>query len=1023
MAENLKKDRSVYQDIARIKKDIIASEKELGREIKVTAGQLKSAYKAYQSTFSIVNKLGPAGKAYAGAIDLTAIASSKAALAMKEQTPHVMGLLEIQDDILAVVKENATLADELSLFGKERLPYEEKLNDIAAESNQLAQQHIDQAQELVKIKIKERLLATELRKAEDAGNIGYRKALMDKKEALVLEKESLQTQIEEGAQRKDALDDSVGYYKQEQKTRMALDKRKELMEGFTSIFGKSLSDVKALGKTITGFIFNPLTAVVAVGGFLVKQFVGMIKSSFKMQKELGVGAGHAMGLNIATREAAAGGFLYGESLEDTTARASTLVDEWGIINSETKNAVMVVTDLERNYGVAATSAAAVAQMMEATSSSTKDVLLSGMTDQMKELQSQGIPVGKVMEDVASDTDFFAKFMKQGGKNVIKAAAFAKKLGMSMSTISGSASALLDWEESINAEMEASVLLGREVNMERARELAFAGDLEGMQKEIMRQVGSEADFNRMNVVQREALAAAAGLSLTDLTKMVSAEEKLSKMTGKERKEHEKAQKVTSNMQKLWNGLVGIFRYMYKKLITPIANAFMRMLGINIDLASGAGNFEGVLAKVREWADKIVTSFETWLKGGGLEKIKNFFVMIWNTAKMIGGVLLSIGSYLGEHKGLLTIIVGLWAANKLGLFSMLGGLGKFGKGLSGIGKAAKKIPGDGKEGIMSKIGGKGGGTTMIKGAVAMVIMAAATWVMAKALQEFSDVKWKAVAMGIVSLIALAGVAILLGMFAPVSIAGAAAMVVLAGAMWVLGKAMQEFAKAAVILIPVLDTLFKGISLVISTIADAFVSMLDAIVISFKSFAAMGREGGLLSAAAGMTAISVALGLFGGGSLLAGIGSAIGDFFGGDPIDKFQRFGALGPGLDQTSTAIGTLKTNMQAFQSIGIRDMADSTNQLAKALTALAKASHKVNKAQRAALRTQALKGIGQWLGIIDENAPNAPGGGGGGGSASADVAELQRAIKEQNAILIQMRDNANRHSQDNVSAVEGASAQR
>ena len=98
-------------------------------------------------------------------------------------------------------------------------------------------------------------------------------------------------------------------------------------------------------------------------------------------------------------------------------------------------------------------------------------------------------------------------------------------------------------------------------------------------------------------------------------------------------------------------------------------------------------------------------------------------------------------------------------------------------------------------------------------------------------------------------------------------------------------------------------------------------------------------------------------------------------------------------------------------------------MAKALTALAKASHKVNKAQRAALRTQALKGIGQWLGIIDENAPNAPGGGGGGGSASADVAELQRAIKEQNAILIQMRDNANRHSQDNVSAVEGASAQR
>ena len=177
MAENLKKDRSVYQDIAKIKKDIIASEKELGREIKVTAGQLKSAYKAYQSTFSIVNKLGPAGKAYAGAIDLTAIASSKAALAMKEQTPHVMGLLEIQDDILAVVKENATLADELSLFGKERLPYEEKLNDIAAESNQLAQQHIDQKMELRKIASREGALNSKIRQAEREGNKDFVKHL------------------------------------------------------------------------------------------------------------------------------------------------------------------------------------------------------------------------------------------------------------------------------------------------------------------------------------------------------------------------------------------------------------------------------------------------------------------------------------------------------------------------------------------------------------------------------------------------------------------------------------------------------------------------------------------------------------------------------------------------------------------------------------------------------------------------------------------------------------------------------
>jgi len=808
-------------------------------------------------------------------------------------------------------------------------------------------------------------------------------------------------------------------------------KRAKLYSNSVGQFVQKYDDFKTKVKDVLSsltlknvLLAGALGIVVALG----KLFFGMIKSSFAMQKELGVGAGHAMDLNIATREAAAGGFLYGENLEDSMARASTLVDEWGIINSETKNAIMVVTDLERNYGIAATSAAAISQMMEATSSSTKDVLLSGMTDQMKELQAQGIPVGKVMEDVASDTDFFAKFMKKGGKNVIKAAAFAKKLGMSMSTISGSASALLDWEESINAEMEASVLLGREVNMERARELAFAGDLEGMQREIMRQVGSEAEFGRMNVVQREALAAAAGLSLTDLTKMVSAEEKLLKMSGKERKEHEKSNQVTSNMQKLWNGLVGIFRSMYKKLVVPIANAFMRMLGINVDLESGMGNVEATLASIKGWIDPIVEGWVSWFKDGGFDKIKSFFITVWETAKMIGVVLVKIGKYLAEHTGILKILAAYWILSKLGVIDLAKGVFKWAKGLGQASKAQAAIAKTSGKGGMGSMMGKMKPASIIKGAAAMVILAAATWVMAKAMQQFSKgVSWKGVAMGITSMLALVAAALILGALmmsgvgAVALIAGAAALVILAAAMWVMGKAMQEFSKAAVILIPVIEVLFEGIALVINTIAGAFVTMLDAIVISFKSFAVMGKEGGLLTAAAGMTAVAVALGLFGGGSIIAGIGSAIGKFFGGDPIKKFQKFGELGPGLDKTSTAMASLKTNMLNFKSIGIKDLASATHQLAKSLTALAKASHKVNKAQRAALRTQAMKGIGQWLGLIKEDAPNAPGG--GGSSTRSDIIDLQNAIKDGNKILTNMAIAQDRHSRDNVTAVEGAGGQK
>jgi len=179
-------------------------------------------------------------------------------------------------------------------------------------------------------------------------------------------------------------------------------------------------------------------------------------------------------------------------------------------------------------------------------------------------------------------------------------------------------------------------------------------------------------------------------------------------------------------------------------------------------------------------------------------------------------------------------------------------------------------------------------------------------------------------------------------------------------------------------------------------------------------------LLAAAAGIGAIGLALAGFGGGGMIGGIASAIGDFFAGDPIEKFKRFGALGPGLDQTSKAMATLKTNMQNFQNIGIRDMADATNQLAKSLIALAKASHKINKANRATMRTEAWRTGLSAIGLVDNKPGDTKGGGGAGNS---DYNEIVKLAREQNEIIRKMREDNLRYSKDNVSAIEGASAQR
>jgi len=81
-------------------------------------------------------------------------------------------------------------------------------------------------------------------------------------------------------------------------------------------------------------------------------------------------------------------------------------------------------------------------------------------------------------------------------------------------------------------MEASVLLGKEINLDKAREAALEGDILGATKEMLKNLGGQAEFNKMNVVQRKALADAMGLSVQDLSKLVKNQDKLNNLTAEQ-----------------------------------------------------------------------------------------------------------------------------------------------------------------------------------------------------------------------------------------------------------------------------------------------------------------------------------------------------------------------------------------------------------------------------------------------------------------------------------------------------------
>jgi len=235
-----------------------------------------------------------------------------------------------------------------------------------------------------------------------------------------------------------------------------------------------------------------------------------------------------------------------------------LRDDLGDVNAEflalgieASEAQKTVSELSNEFGVGLSEASELAKVVGETQVATGATLdnatkligvltqTQGLTaeqasDLIKSTQSlafaNDVAPDKVLEDVASNTDQFAKFAKDGGKNVLEAAIQARKLGLSLDKVAGISENLLNFNDSLTKEIEASVIIGRQINLQKARELALANDIKGATAEVVKQMGSEAEFNKLNAIQRQALADAIGVQVGDLQKMVSAEKEATTLQG-------------------------------------------------------------------------------------------------------------------------------------------------------------------------------------------------------------------------------------------------------------------------------------------------------------------------------------------------------------------------------------------------------------------------------------------------------------------------------------------------------------
>jgi hypothetical protein len=276
----------------------------------------------------------------------------------------------------------------------------------------------------------------------------------------------------------------------------------DLLEGVKKTIQGTLMTVKTLYGNITG----------AVGG-LISGFGVVVGKIGEVNSELGTSMFQADGVG---RSAGVLSLVF----SDAATTAKDLSAALGDTNKATFELQASVGLMATNMGISGSEATKLVSSFSMLNGNSTDVALDMSKTSQEFAKQNGIIPAQLMGDLANSAEEFALFGKDGGENILRAAGYAAKLGTNMATLSGIAEGLLDFESSVTKELELGAMLGRNINLNKARELAYAGDIEGATRETLKELGGIDAFNKMDYYQKKQTADLLGVSVAELQKMNS-----------------------------------------------------------------------------------------------------------------------------------------------------------------------------------------------------------------------------------------------------------------------------------------------------------------------------------------------------------------------------------------------------------------------------------------------------------------------------------------------------------------------
>ncbi len=384
-------------------------------------------------------------------------------------------------------------------------------------NNAMADEALDAAKEQVGLTVIQKT-GLEGIYAQSVAQMFIDKGITDEKE--------IQRQLESGI-----LDDAIALIRTEQDKTKVIQKQNDLTKEIAARTLEIREEAESYKKKLEGALAtaraignDPKT----MGAFMLTQGIEKVEQFHQGFEELhhqGLSAGQAIegqfkGMSMMS--------MLG--LSDTKGALQGVVEEYGNINALSGDTVDALGQMAHHFGISGQEAAKVHASLARMPGETEATAKHAMAHTGHLAEMQGIAPGKIMKDMAANTGEMARAGAKGAEEFGKSVIELHKMGMEMQTASKIADGLLDFESSINAQNEASVLLGKEINLDKARELALNNDIEGMSKEILKNVGSSADFQKMNRLEQDALAKSVGMTVEELTKSLDAQEESNKYYG-------------------------------------------------------------------------------------------------------------------------------------------------------------------------------------------------------------------------------------------------------------------------------------------------------------------------------------------------------------------------------------------------------------------------------------------------------------------------------------------------------------